>query len=77
MMYTAHQLKRKKQASNPDLELDKEILKELRRERVPSPPPDEDNLFGSSIGATLKSMAPQQKALAKICFQQELYETQY
>ena len=39
--------------------------------------PDEDDLFGQSIGASLKKMAPQQKALAKMKIQPLMYEIQY
>ena len=55
----------------------KEILKQLNREQTPSLPPDEDGFFGRSIGATLKTMSPQQKALAKMRIQQVMYEVQY
>ena len=38
---------------------------------------DEDDIFGLSIGASMKKMAPQQKSLAKIKIQQLLYEIEY
>ena len=51
-------------------EIDKEILKELGQELAPTLPPDEDVLFGQSVGANLKMMTPQQNTLAKMCIQQ-------
>lgn len=38
---------------------------------------DEDDLFGRSIGASLKKMTDQQKALAKMKIQRLMYETKY
>lgn len=55
------------------LGLEREILKELKREEDM----DEDLLFGSSIGATLKTFIPKKKALAKMRIQQVLYEIQF
>lgn len=63
--------------SSPQYDIDVEILKELRREQTSTNPPDEDELFGQSVGATLKTMAPQQKSLAKLRIQQVMYEIQY
>ena len=62
--------------SFPD-DIEGEILKELRKEQAIPLPPDEDDLFGQSIGATLKTMSVQQKALAKLRIQQVMYDTQY
>ena len=62
--------------SFPD-DIEREILKELRKEQAIPLPPDEDDLFGQSIGATLKTMSAQQKALAKLRIQQVMYDTQY
>lgn len=68
--------KKRKSSSTQEYDIDKEILEELRREQTVSKP-DEDELFGQSIGATLKTMTPQQKSLAKVRIQQVMYETQY
>ena len=65
-----------KRSSTPD-DIEREILKELRKEQATPLPPDEDDLFGQSIGATLKTMSAQQKALAKLRIQQVMYDTQY
>ena len=54
-----------------------EILKELRKEEATPSAPDEDDLFGQSVGASLKKMSDQHKALAKMKIQQLLYEIQY
>lgn len=64
-----------KRSTTPD-EIEKEILKELRKEHAILPP-DEDLLFGQSIGASLQTLLPQQKALAKMRIQQVLYDVQY
>ena len=45
---------------SPD-DFDRELLKELKD----SSKQDEDDLFGLSIGGSLKKMTPQQKGLAK------------
>ena len=63
-------------SSTPD-DIQREILKELHKEQATPLPPDEDDLFGQSIGATLKTMSAQQKALAKLWIQQVMYDTQY
>ena len=65
-----------KLSSTPD-DIEREILKELCKEQATPLPPDEDDLFGQSIGATLKTMSAQQKALAKLRIQQVMYDTQY
>ena len=65
-----------KRSSTPD-DVEREILKELRKEQATPLSPDEDDLFGQSIGATLKTMSAQQKTLAKLQIQQVMYDTQY
>ena len=49
-------------------------MQELKRDDTRK---DEDDWFGLSIGATLKTMTLQQKALAKMRIQQMLYEIQF
>ena len=65
-----------KRVLSPD-DLDREILKQLQKDVDATTEKDEDDLFGQSIGASLKKMAPQQKALAKMKIQQLLYEIQF
>ena len=67
--------KKTKKSSTPTEDLELEILKELRRNQ--SDAPDEDDLFGQSIAATLKKFNAQQKALVKMRIQQLLYEVQF
>ena len=76
-LYPHRPRQKKPQVENIDINL--EILKELRKEpEAPLKPEfDEDDLFGQRIGATLKKMPEQQKALAKMKIQQVLYEIQY
>ena len=50
----------KRQCSTPTYEIEAEILRQLKNEKGDSPAPDEDMSFAQSIGATLKSMLPQQ-----------------
>lgn len=38
---------------------------------------DEDELFGQSVGESLKKMSEQEKSLAKMRIQQTLYEVRY
>ena len=65
--------KRVRRPATPDYDLEKEILKELKKDPVPA---DEDDLFGQSVGASLK-MSAQQKCLAKLKIQQVMYDIQY
>lgn len=59
------------------LSISDEILKELQKEKPTPLVPDEDDLFGQTIIASLKKLSGQQKALAKVKIQQVLYEVQY
>lgn len=58
-------------------DIEKSILHELQKEQPVPLPPDEDDLFGQSIGASLKNMTVQQKGLAKMRIQQIMYEVQF
>ena len=60
-----------------NLSLADDILKELQREKTAPLVPDEDELFGQTIIASLKKLSGQQKALAKVKIQQVLYEVEY
>ena len=59
-MYFCSPRKRARRPPTPD-DLEREILKELKKDSLA--PPDEDDLFGQSIGASLKKMAPQQNEI--------------
>lgn len=58
-------------------ELERELLRELKKEKTTPPTTDEDDLFGQSIVATLKKLPAQQKGLAKVKMQQVLYDIQF
>lgn len=73
MFYEYRPPTRKKPKSSTSDDIEVEILKELRKGQSL----DEDELFGQSVGATLKKMTDQQKALAKMKIQQVMYEIQY
>ena len=68
--------KKLKRPSTPDAN-ERIFVQELCKEQAASLLPDEDDLFGQCIGASLKKMPDQQKALAKMKIQQLLYEIQY
>ena len=72
-MYCCSPQKRARCLPTPD-NFKREILKELKKDYLTAP--DEDDLFGKSIGASLK-MIPQQKALAKMKIEQLMYKIQY
>ena len=70
--------KKMKKSATPLDQLEVEILKEIRRSQPSeTTSPDEDDLFGQSVAATLKNLSPRQKALAKMRMQQLLYEVQF
>ena len=73
-IYFFSQRKRRKRPLSPD-DLEREILAELKRDAPQER--DEDDLFGLSVGASLKKMTPQQKALAKVQIQKVMFEIQY
>ena len=71
-----HYSSRKRPRDSPGpSELEREILMELKRDTDAER--DEDDVFGLSIGSTLKKITPQQKALAKLKIQQIMYEMQF
>ncbi|XP_065835472.1 transcription factor Adf-1-like isoform X1 [Oscarella lobularis] len=63
--------RRKQSASN---EVDLEIIRQLQKtERVD----DENDLFGQSVGSSIRRLNPRKRALAKIRIQEVLYQIEF
>lgn len=57
-------------------EFERQVLDELRKAPEPTKP-DEDDMFGHMIAATLKKLTSQQSSFAKLKMQQLLYDLQF